>query len=260
METSLLDYLLEPFSGAAVHEISAARAWHGRLMVAAWGVLLPLGVVLARYYKVTRGQDWPRVLDNKLWWHGHRLAQTLGIALMTVAVAIVWSDCRTGTSGWPCRPAQLEAHSVLGLAVVAIGWIQVLLGLGRGSKGGPTDQGADPDDPATWRGDHYDMTPRRIFFEWTHKGLGYCALVLAVLAIVSGLLHADAPRWMLLALGLWWAGLALWSARLQRAGRSIDTYQAIWGPDPRHPGARRRPIGLGVRRWPAGEIPDRSSG
>jgi hypothetical protein len=37
-------------------------------------------------------------------------------------------------------------------------------------------------------------------------------------------------------------------ARWQRAGRCIDTYQAIWGPDPAHPGNRRPPVGWGVRR------------
>ena len=36
--------------------------------------------------------------------------------------------------------------------------------------------------------------------------------------------------------------------RLQRQGRCIDTYQAIWGPDPRHPGNRLKPVGWGVRR------------
>ncbi len=35
---------------------------------------------------------------------------------------------------------------------------------------------------------------------------------------------------------------------LQRAGRCIDTYQAIWGLDPSLPGNRRRPIGLGIVR------------
>lgn len=51
------------------------------------------------------------------------------------------------------------------------------------------------------------MTPRRIRFEWTHKLLGYLALVLALIAIVTGLVHADAPRWMFLALAVWWTGL-----------------------------------------------------
>lgn len=242
---SLLDYLLAPASGAATHEIAAATAWHGRLMVLAWAVLLPLGFVLARYYKVTPGQDWPRVLDNPFWWNGHRLTQYLGVGLMTVAVTLIWSGC---PGRWPCLPEDTDAHSLLGYAVFALGWTQIVLGLARGTKGGPTDPNADPAEPATWRGDHYDMTPRRVAFEWAHKLLGYAALALSVLAIVTGLVRADAPRWMLLSVGLWWLVLAAWSVRLERAGRNVDTYQAIWGPDPGHPGAGRRPSGFRVRR------------
>ena len=226
--TEVVELLLEPWSGADVHRIPAAWAWHGRLMVLAGAVLFPVGVVLARYYKVTRRQRWPEELDNRFWWNGHRLTQYLGIGLMTAAVGVVWTACSD--------PGPME-------------WLQIILGLARGSKGGPTDRGADPNDPETWRGDHYDMTPRRIRFEWMHKLLGYLTLVLAVVAIVTGLVHADAPKWMFLALIVWWTGLLAWAVRMQLQGRNIDTYQAIWGPDPGHPGAKREPTGFGVRRY-----------
>lgn len=245
-----LDFLHRPLSGAAVHDLPAAWAWHGRLMVAAWGVLLPVGILLARYYKVTPRQSWPTELDNRFWWDCHRFTQYLGVALMTAAVGVVWTHCPGGLAGWPCRPPASDPHALVGLTVLAIGWAQVFLGLARGSKGGPTDAGADPRDPVTWRGDHYDMTPRRVRFEWAHKLLGYAALALAVAATVTGLVRADAPRWMFLALAVWWTALAGWAVRLQRKGRCIDTYQAIWGPDPRHPGAARRPAGFGIRRYP----------
>ena len=32
-----------------------------------WAVLLPLGALLARYFKVMPGQRWPDVLDNPRW-------------------------------------------------------------------------------------------------------------------------------------------------------------------------------------------------
>ena len=244
--TEVVDFLLEPWSGAADHRIPAVWAWHGRLMVLAGAVLFPVGVMLARYYKVTRRQSWPRELDNRFWWNGHRLTQYLGVGLMSAAVALVWMDCSGGN--WTCSPDRITRHELAGLAVLGAGWVQIILGLARGSKGGPTDRGADPNDPATWRGDHYDMTPRRIRFEWIHKLLGYLTLVLAVVAVVTGLVHADAPRWMFLALIVWWMGLLAWAVRMQRQGRNIDTYQAIWGPDPSHPGARRKPTGFGVSR------------
>ena len=114
----------------------------------------------------------------------------------------------------------------------------------RGSKGGPTSPAPD----GSPRGDHYDMTARRVAFERIHKSVGYTAMLAATLAIPTGLWAANAPVWMWALLACWWALLAAAFAGLQRRGLALDTYQAIWGPDPRHPGNRRAPIGWGVRR------------
>lgn len=46
---------------------------------------------------------------------------------------------------------------------------------------------ADPDDRATWGGDHFDMTPRRRWFEAYHKTAGYFTMMLAVGAVATGL-------------------------------------------------------------------------
>jgi hypothetical protein len=92
------------------------------------------------------------------------------------------------------------------------------------------------------------MTGWRRVFERLHKGLGWLAVLVAALAILLGLGLVDAPRWMALTLALWWLALVAVFVRLQRAGRCIDTYQAIWGPDPAHPGNRLKPVGWGIRR------------
>jgi hypothetical protein len=123
---------------------------------------------------------------------------------------------------------------------VSLGWAQVAAGWWRGSKGGPTS--------AQLRGDHYDMTPHRIWFERLHKSLGWLAVLCAMLVTVLGLFVADAPRWMPVVMGTWWLALAAAAWHWQRQGRCVDTYQAIWGPDAQHPGNARRPIGWGVRR------------
>jgi hypothetical protein len=131
----------------------------------------------------------------------------------------------------------------MGWTVMALGWLQVLGGLLRGTKGGPTDSRA-----VGLAGDHYLMTPRRVAFERLHKIGGYVALVLALAVIPLGLALADAPRWMWLVIGGWWLVLAVAAVRLQQLGRCLDTYQAIWGPDPALPGNRLQPIGWGVSR------------
>jgi hypothetical protein len=229
----MLDWLMLSLSGSSSHELAPWTVWHARTMVLAWGVLLPVGVLLARYFKVWPNQRWPERLDHKAWWHGHRTLQYAGVGLMTLGAYLAWG------LGARATPAA-QAHAWLGWGVIAVGWLQVVMGLLRGSKGGPTD--------ASLRGDHYDMTPYRQRFERLHKSFGWLSMGAAIIVIALGLWVADAPRWMPLVLFAWWCLLAALAWRWQRAGRCVDTYQAIWGPDPKHPGNHRQPIGWGVRR------------
>jgi Eukaryotic cytochrome b561 len=232
-----LRWWLSPLSGASSHQLDAAVMWHARLMVLAWAVLLPLGAVAARYFKVTPQQDWPRHLDNRTWWHAHRGLQYLGVVVMLVGTVLIFNgrDSAAATTS-----AVAVWHSYLGWAVVALGVVQILSAWLRGSKGGPTD--------VQLRGDHYDMTRHRLWFEALHKSGGWLAVILAIVTVVLGLMAADAPRWMPLVLGVWWAGLIAASVYLERGGRCIDTYQAIWGPHLKHPGNQRKINGWGMRR------------
>ncbi len=229
----MMEWLLLPLSGSSQHPIEPWAYWHARCMVAGCGVLMPVGALAARYFKITPGQRWPEQLDNKAWWHAHRGLQGVGVGLVSAGAWLVWGQGQ-GLS----TPAQL--HRWGGWALVLLGWLQLVSGLRRGSKGGPTD--------ARLRGDHYDMTPRRVRFERLHKGLGWLSVLAAAIVTALGLQVADAPRWMAVVLTAWWLLLALLAWRWQQQGRCIDTYQAIWGPDPRHPGNRVRPIGWGIRR------------
>lgn len=229
----MLDWWLAPIDAARAHDVAWHVSWHARAMVAAWGGLVPVGILAARYFKVLPGQDWPREVDNRVWWAAHRLCQYGAGALMLAGLALVWTG-----------DAARAPHAALGWSALALAGVQFAAAWTRGTKGGPTDPAPD----GSLRGDHYDMTRRRLAFEYTHKFAGYAALACAVAAILTGLWHANGPRWMWAALALWWAGLAAAAILWQRRGMALDTYQAIWGPDPRHPGNRRAPIGFGVRR------------
>lgn len=55
MRGDLARWLLTPLSGSVHHELPLWTAWHGRFMVAAWAIALPLGVLVARYFKVSTG-------------------------------------------------------------------------------------------------------------------------------------------------------------------------------------------------------------
>lgn len=230
-----------PLSGRADHHLPLWAAWHGRLMVFAWAIVVPLGILVARYFKVMPSQAWPDELDNKTWWHWHRVLQSSGVAVMTLAWLLALHRGH-GTG------ALAQLHRWMGWSLLATGWIQVLGGLLRGSKGGEAPSHAGLKAVAS-RGDHYDMTARRRAFEYVHKVLGTAAVIAAVVAIGIGLVLADAPRWMAAVLGFWWFTLTVLAVHWQRQGRCIDTYQAIWGPDSSHPGNRIRTIGWGVSRY-----------
>ena len=231
--SALFHWLMTPLSGAVDHSIQPWAYWHARSMVLGWGVLMPLGALLARYFKITPRQPWPQELDSKVWWHGHRTLQWLGIVVMSLGVMLAWGHSQ-GVS------TAANAHVWMGWVLVVLGWAQVAAGLARGSKGGPTS--------VQLRGDHYDMTPYRVWFERLHKSLGWLAVLGAIAVIVLGLVVADAPRWMLVVLSLWWLALTAAAWLWQRQGRCVDTYQAIWGPGAQHPGNTLQPIGWGIHR------------
>jgi len=191
-------------------------------MVFAWGILAPLAVIVARYFKILPGQDWPQKLDNQLWWHSHRMAHTCVLGLSILGLVLVL----------PLQISELSLHGALGCGVLVALVLQVALGVFRGSKGGPTASAPD----GSLRGDHYDMTPRRRWFETLHKAIGYSVLVLAGVTILYGLVLANGPNWMSILIVLWWFLLGLGCIFFQRKGMATPSYLAIWGPDQIHPG------------------------
>ncbi|HEY5082066.1 MAG TPA: cytochrome b561 domain-containing protein [Bauldia sp.] len=243
-QAGTIDWLLAPISGVSEHYVAATTAWHGRLMVLAWAVLMPAALVVVRYFKVTPRQQWPRHLDNPFWFIAHRRLGNALVLVMTLAVGLMlW-----GTGGLlaPFR----SLHITLGWLIFVLASLQIIGSYLRGTHGGPMNSFTrQPKPPAEWPGDHYSMTRRRIIFERAHKGVGYLLIALAIATVETGLWAADAPVWMWLVLGLWWIVCAAGLIELQRRVGCIDTYQAIWGLDPALPGYRHRPIGVGITRF-----------
>ncbi len=233
----MLEWLLSPMDTARVHDVGWHLSWHARIMVAAWGILVPSGIFIARYFKVTPGQDWPTRLDSRFWWNTHRICQYSAFVLMLVGLWLILNAPFE-------RGAMPGPHWWMGWTVVALAVLQIAGGILRGTKGGPTEPAAD----GSLNGDHFDMTPRRLAFEYIHKSAGYVALALSAATLISGLWQANGYNWMWLSLVLWWGCLIVASVAMQRRGMVLDTYQAIWGPDPSLPGNQRRPIGLGITR------------
>lgn len=227
---------MSPIDAARAHDLDLLTSWHGRVMVLVWGVIAPVTVLTARYFKILPWQNWPSQLDNPTWWRAHWIGQTGVIVFSFAGLAFILA------ADSPADDAPM--HSILGYAVIAMVSVQGLTGLFRGTKGGPTSRAPD----GSMSGDHFDMTPHRLAFEAIHKILGYAILMAAVACILLGLWTANAPRWMWLLLGIWWSGTFALAIALQSAYGSFDTYQAIWGPDPTLPGNRRIKQGWGTVR------------
>ena len=253
----ILDFLLQPISGASEHHVSEAHKWHARLMVVAWGVLIPTGIVVARYFKVTRRQNWPAQLDNQFWWVSHLLLQIGGCLLSLVALVYVFGGSGGYRSGTDPSGTLAAVHGVLGWSIALLALSQLVGGALRGTRGHHQVVMDAELRALIGSGDHYDMTLRRCVFEYAHKLAGYAALVLSAANILLGLTITDAPRWMWIVIVGFWALLGALAVVLQRQGRCVDTYQAIYGPEPALPGNRRPPIGWGVRRYSPEQWPPR---
>ena len=132
-----------------------------------------------------------------------------------------------------------SVHSLFGILTIGFGCLQIVLSWLRGTHGGKYYNVAVLDDPATWRGDHYDMTPRRRFFEAFHKTAGYFAGFFAVGAVASGLMQFRMPVLTVVSVAvvLIIAALCIW---FEHTGRRYDTYRSVFGYDPDHPHNKAR--------------------
>lgn len=203
---------------------------HALLMTLAWFVFVPVAVLAIRYFKplpttygIALGTG--RFDRRLLWWtiHWTFLYAAIGLSLAGTVIAVVVSQ---GFSG--------SVHAVFGLAATAMGCLQIVSAWLRGSHGGKQGAASDPDRPETWRGDHYDMTPQRRWFEAYHKAAGYLTLALALAAVASGLLQYWVAAPALIVGAAVVAGLLL-TVVFEALEMRQDTYRSVYGNHPDHP-------------------------
>jgi len=215
--------------------ISIQWNYHAILMVGIWFMLVPLCIITIRYGKpkpTSFGIREEIRLTNTVWWwfSVHKFGFYLAIALSLAGLAVALTVSR-GFSG--------SVHSIFGLTTIILGSLQIVSAWLRGTHGGRYYHNADPDDPSTWQGDHFDMTPRRQKFEAYHKTAGYFAGFFAVGAVASGLMQYPMPVLTGVILVTALVVLALCIV-LEQKGLRYDGYRAAFGNSPDHPHNKAR--------------------
>ena len=210
--------------------ISTHWEYHATFMVLVWLVLVPAAIVSLRYYKpkpTFKGLT-KRIKPFEPTWaffnfHKYGLYAAIGLSTLGFLVAVLVSWGFSGT-----------VHSFFGIATVTLGILQGVSAYNRGGHGGRHYEKNDPNNPDTWRGDHFDMTPRRKKFEAYHKTVGYFTMFCVVGAISSGLVQYPIS-WLAGSVGALLVLLVLWAVIKEYQGTVYDTYRAAFGTDPDAP-------------------------
>ncbi|MEZ5776926.1 MAG: cytochrome b561 domain-containing protein [Paracoccaceae bacterium] len=226
----------EVYLGFLDRTIEVHWNYHAWLMFGIWFGFVPFALLITRFFKPRPrpyglGRNPATGKPFEPFWarvHIWGLYTAIGLSLAGAGLAMLVSG---GFSG--------SLHSFFGLATVTFGCLQIVAAWFRGSHGGKWGKHSDPDDPSTWHGDHYDMTPQRRWFEAYHKTAGYFALFLAVGAITSGLSNFWMPAIALTFSIVLLGGLAL-VVIFEGQRRRIDTYRSVYGNHPDHPWNRAR--------------------
>ena len=220
----------EVFVGFLGRTIEIHWNYHAILMFCIWVVLVPVCIITIRFFKpkpegigITEKVSITNV--RWLWFSIHKYGLYTAM-ILTLAGAMVAVIASQGISG--------SVHSLFGVLTVIMGCLQVVSAVLRGTHGGKHYGDAKLDDPSTWRGDHYDHSPRRQRFEAYHKTSGYFTSFFAVGAVASGLMQYPMPLLTVLAFGIPILLLIVWII-FEYQGRRYDGYRAVYGSSMEHP-------------------------
>lgn len=124
---------------------------HGVLAVVSWGILMPIGVMIARYAKTFE-------VANPAWFYLHAFCQTSGYA---IGVSAWGTGLRLGSYS---KGIEQTSHRRIGIALFCFATLQIFALLLRPKK------------------DH----KYRIFWNVYHHSVGYTVIVLSIINIFKG--------------------------------------------------------------------------
>ncbi|XP_041447468.1 putative ferric-chelate reductase 1 [Xenopus laevis] len=148
--SSRIDLLAASNVTSASSELDPLIKAHGALMLIAWMTTGSLGMILARYFKVTGKQ---LVLGKAIWFQAHVLLMVLTVCATIASFVLAFVKER----GWSNN---LSTHAIIGCIVMSLAFFQPLIALFRPSP----------------------QSSRRFIFNWFHV---INALVIKVLAVAN---------------------------------------------------------------------------
>ncbi|GKV27844.1 hypothetical protein SLEP1_g36967 [Rubroshorea leprosula] len=143
-------------SAEAEQDLRPVLAVHGFMMFLAWGILLPGGILAARYLKHVKGNGWYQI---------HVYLQYSGLAIVLLALLFAVAELR----GFHVS----SLHVKFGIAAIFLGCLQ------------PMNAFMRPEKPANGQ----DVSPKRLVWEYFHAIVGRCAVIVGVVALFTGMKH-----------------------------------------------------------------------
>ncbi|KAL0372315.1 UNVERIFIED_CONTAM: cytochrome, DM13 and DOMON domain-containing protein [Sesamum calycinum] len=160
----------------AEEDLQPVLGVHGFMMFLAWGILLPGGILAARYLKHVKDDNWFRI---------HVYLQYSGLAIVFLGFLFAVAELRGLTFD--------SVH-------VKFGMLAILLAVAQ-----PVNAYLRPKKPAN----REDTCKKRLIWEYTHIIIGRSAIVVGVAALISGMKHLGERYRDENAHGLSWA-LIVW--------------------------------------------------
>lgn len=148
--------LLMRGSAEAEEDIRPVLAVHGFMMFLAWGILLPGGILAARYLKHVKGDGWYQI---------HVYLQYSGLAIVLLGLLFAVAELR----GFYVS----SLHVKFGITAIFLACAQ------------PVNAFLRPKRPASGE----DVSSKRLLWEYSHVIVGRCAIVAGIAALISGMKH-----------------------------------------------------------------------
>ncbi|XP_020267035.1 cytochrome b561, DM13 and DOMON domain-containing protein At5g54830 [Asparagus officinalis] len=163
-------------SAEADQDLRPVLAVHGFMMFVAWGILLPGGIMAARYLKHVKGDGWYQI---------HVYLQYSGISIVLLGVLFAAAELR----GFFVT----SVHVKFGLAAIILACVQ------------PVNAYLRPKKPVNGE----VASTRRILWEYFHVITGRSAIIVGIVALFTGMKHLGHRYGSENVDGLTWA-LILW--------------------------------------------------